>query len=209
VLSGGAKVTDVFTNPVKIANETAGQILQLHDRLYLLSECKSNICIAPMSSPISVGTPSVLAVSDENWEYLGTNGRSIGNPTPLYHTDKTFIAYELSFERLFAEHPFGLLTYKGSGDPMLASSWTKSGPLQNVAYREGNLTCYSELGNFFASPDGSEIWTLYNTDNFSEGCADPQHTGAKRLDWNLDGSPNFSVPGVTGRAIDGPSGERN
>jgi GH43 family beta-xylosidase len=209
VLSGGAKVTDVFTNPVKIANETAGQILQLHDRLYLLSECKSNICIAPMSSPISVGTPSVLAVSDENWEYLGTNGRSIGNPTPFYHNDKTFIAYELSFERLFAEHPFGLLTYKGSGDPMLASSWTKSGPLQNVAYREGNLTCYSELGNFFASPDGSEIWTLYNTDNFSEGCADPQHTGAKRLDWNLDGSPNFSVPGVTGRAIDGPSGERN
>jgi len=201
-------VTDTFSNPLKIANDTTGQILQLHDQLYFLNDCGNDICIAPMRSPTSIGTPSIIAVSDQKWEYVGQSERWIGNPTPFYHNDKTFIAYDLDLGAMFVEHPFGLLTYKGSGDPTLASSWSKSGPFQNVAYTNGSSTCYSELGNFFVSPDGSELWTLYNTDNLSKGCASPQHTGAKRLGWNPDGSPNFSVPGVIGRAVEGPSGER-
>ncbi|KAK0649307.1 glycosyl hydrolase, partial [Cercophora newfieldiana] len=211
-LKGGATVPDTFSNPVKIANETTGQLLRVQNRLYFLNNCGDSICIAPMSSPTSIGTPAVLAVSDQDWEFVGlgannVNQRYIGNPTPFYHEDKIFIAYELDFGAMFVEHPFGLLTYKGSGDPTLSSSWTKSGPFQNVAYKKGNASCYSELGNFFVSPDGSEVWTLYNTDNLSDGCTDPQNTGAKRLGWNADGSPNFGVPGVVGQATSGPSGE--
>ena len=52
---------------------------------------------------------------------------------------------------MLADNVFGLLTYQG-GDPTLASSWSKSGPHRNVAYKDGNVTCASEIGRSVNTP---------------------------------------------------------
>jgi len=162
-----------------------------------------------MGLPTSIGTSAILAVPDQMWERTSADSQPlIGSPTPFYHNGKIFIAYDLGSMAWMVENTFGLLTYKGSGDPMAVSSWTKTGPHQNAAYTEENTTCYAELGTFFPSPDDSEVWSVYNTDNVSNGCrVAAQHTGAKRLGWNLDGSPDFGVPDLLWQTKSGPSGE--
>jgi len=47
----------------------------------------------------------------------------------------------------------------------------------------------------------------YNMRDFAIDCRDWGHNGAKRLEWNADGSPKFNTPGRLEYWIDGPSGE--
>lgn len=54
----------------------------------------------------------------------------------MYWGGKTYIAYAAS-DCWTTSYQIGLLTYKGSGDPLLAASWTKTGPVFSSA--NGNL----------------------------------------------------------------------
>ena len=90
-----------------------------------------SLCIAPMTSPTALGTPSrVLSEPTLAWE-------RVQNPVnegaaPLYHGNRTFLAYSASY-CWTDSYQLGLLTYKGSGDPTLASSWVKTGPVFSSA----------------------------------------------------------------------------
>ena len=98
--------------------------------MYFVYSCFSaaglqSLCIAPMNSPTSIGAHKILSEPTLPWETVDTPVNE--GPAAMYHGGKTFLAYSASF-CWTSSYQLGLLTYKGSGDPTLASSWTKTGP---------------------------------------------------------------------------------
>jgi GH43 family beta-xylosidase len=83
-----------------------------------------------MNSPTSLGPSKVLSEPNLPWE-------RVKNPVnegaaALYHGERTFLAYSAS-DCWTDSYQLGLLTYNESGDPMLTSSWTKTGPVFSSA----------------------------------------------------------------------------
>jgi len=110
-----------------------GTILRFPNQMYFVWSCFSrslqSLCIAPMNSPTSLGTRAVLSEPTLAWERVDTPVNE--GPAAMYHGGKTFLAYSASF-CWTSSYQLGLLTYK-SGDPMLMSSWIKTGPLFSSA----------------------------------------------------------------------------
>ena len=84
-----------------------------------------------MTSPSTLGPPTLLTSPTQPWETQGDFPVAEG-PAALYHAGKTYLAYSGS-QCWSPSYQLGLLTYKGSGDPTAASSWTKSGPVFSSA----------------------------------------------------------------------------
>jgi GH43 family beta-xylosidase len=62
--------------------------------------------------------------------------------------------------------------------------------------------------SFFTSPDGTEIWNVYNADADSAGACDgTRYTMAQIVNWNSDGSPDFGTAPALSTTLTGPSGE--
>lgn len=175
-----------------------------------------------MTSPSSLGPATLLTKPTQSWETQGDFPVAEG-PAALYHGGKTYIAYSGS-QCWSPSYQLGLLTYKGSGDPTNANSWTKSGPVFSSANgnygtgHNGYAFCYescrmkhankSELFRFFTSPDGKEIWNVYHaTSNPAGACDGNRYTAAQKVNWNADGTPNFGQAVKPGQTITGPSGE--
>lgn len=76
-----------------------------------------------------------------------------------------------------------------------------------LSVRDVPLTSDSCPSSFFLSPDETELWTVYTAYKGSSVCTARMHIGAKRLDWNPDGTPNFGTPGLVNEPVDAPSGE--
>jgi len=162
---------------------------------------RQSLYIAKMNSPTSIGAPYLLSEPTNNWEVVG--GTVNEGPTAMYHGGKTYIAFSASY-CWTSSYQLGLLTYKGSGDPLQKSSWTKKGPVFSGA--NGNYGAGHNA--FFGSPDGKEIWNVYHATGNSKGACDGnRYTMARRVDWNADGTPNFGKPEKLGQSLVGPSGE--
>ena len=90
-----------------------------------------SLCIAPMTSPTAIGATRVLSEPTLPWETV--DRPVMEGAAPLYGPgNKTYLAYSASF-CWTSSYQLGLLTYKGSGDPTLTSSWTKTGPVFSSA----------------------------------------------------------------------------
>lgn len=95
-----------------------------------LNGSPQSLCIAPLNSPTSIGTPKLLSQPTNSWETV-RNPVNEG-PAAMYHGGKTFLSYSAS-DCWTASYALGLLTWNGSGDPTLASSWKKTGPFLTSA----------------------------------------------------------------------------
>ena len=84
-----------------------------------------------MKSPTSLGASTTLSQPTKSWETIGDFPVNEG-PAALYHGGATYLTYSASY-CWTTSYQLGLLTYKGSGDPTSASSWTKSGPVFSSA----------------------------------------------------------------------------
>ena len=84
-----------------------------------------------MNSPSSLGPVTLLTKPTQSWETQGEFPVAEG-PAALYHGGKTYLTYSGS-QCWSPSYQLGLLTYKGSGDPTAAGSWTKSGPVFSSA----------------------------------------------------------------------------
>lgn len=92
-----------------------------------------SLYIAKMTSPSVIGTPYLLSEPTLSWETVG--GAVNEGPAAMYHGGKTYIAYSASY--CWTEsYQLGLLTWNG-GDPLLQSSWAKTGPVFSSS--NGNL----------------------------------------------------------------------
>jgi len=133
-------------------------VLRVANRHYMVWACRTrespsddkiaySICIAPLLTPTVLGPSRVLTNATEPWELRPRDGfgPQLGIPSAFYHNGKTFVYYDVEPSNgPGRDHPFGLLTYKGRGDPMSANNWIKSGPFVNVGLQPTpNATCYT------------------------------------------------------------------
>ncbi|QHC64281.1 family 43 glycosylhydrolase [Rathayibacter festucae] len=186
-----------------------GAYLQLNGELFMTwsafqpgNGLQSNY-IARMSDPwTAVGPLNVLSEPVEPWETIGMPVNE--GPIPLQKDGRTWIVYSASFCGT-EDYQLGTLEYDGTGDPVLASSWTKSdGPV----FSKANGEYGTGHNDFFDSPDGTETWNLYHANpGPNDGCSRQRSARAHVVDWTADGEPDFGTPLGTAARIPVPSGE--
>ncbi|KAH8146014.1 uncharacterized protein LAJ45_09936 [Morchella importuna] len=208
VLVGGSSPWDTYSYKGQLSTVWGidSTILRFPSQMYLVwSRFSPNglqsLYIAPMSNPWTIGTPYLLSEPTLSWETV--NNPVNEGPAAMYWGGKTYIAYAAS-DCWTTSYQIGLLTYKGSGDPLLAASWTKTGPVFSSA--NGNLG--TAHNGFFMSPDATEVWNVYHATAVTTGACDGRrYTMAQKVNWNSDGTPNFGVPPALSSVLTGPSGE--
>ncbi|KAK4493650.1 hypothetical protein PRZ48_014835 [Zasmidium cellare] len=209
VIVGGSSPWDTYTYLGAIVSDRwaiDGTILRFPEQNYFVysgfqDNGKQSLYIAPMTSAATIGESALLSSPDAEWESQGDFPVNEG-PHALYHGGQTFLTFSGSY-CWTASYALGLLTWNG-GDPMLAASWTKTGPVFSSA--NGNYG--TGHNSFFISPDESEIWNVYHsTPNSGGDCGSNRYSNAKVVQWNEDGSPNFGQAPAFGTVVPGPSGE--
>ncbi|PBP19164.1 hypothetical protein BUE80_DR010020 [Diplocarpon rosae] len=148
----------------------------------------------------TVGGWNVISVPDQAWEVSGSPVNE--GPHPLYHAGQIWLSYSGSYCGT-PDYALGLLKYNG-GDPLLKSSWEKTGPVFSKA--NGN---YGTGHNaFFTSPDGTEIWNVFHaTSNADGSCGTDRYTMTQVLTFDQDNTPDFGEPQLLSAVLVAPSGE--
>jgi GH43 family beta-xylosidase len=136
-ITGGASPWDDFTYIGELSDEWGidATVLRFTDwGNYLVWSCIEDsvqcICVAPLTTPTSIGTRSVISSPTESWEEVGASVNEA--PAALYHGGITYLTYSASY-CWTASYQLGLLTWGGTGDPALSSSWSKTGPVFSSA----------------------------------------------------------------------------
>ncbi|MBB5873583.1 GH43 family beta-xylosidase [Allocatelliglobosispora scoriae] len=183
-------------------------ILQLNGNLYLLGTFYNGsqpLFIRPLSNPWTAsGTRRTLVTPTLSWETVG--GAVAEGGEVIQRNGKTFIVYSTSHCST-PDYKLGMITYNGTGDPLLASSWTKS---PNPVFQRSNANSVYGPGHngFFKSPDGTEDWIVYHgNSSVNGGCDINRSTRAQKITWNADGTPNLGTPVALGTTLTAPSGE--
>ncbi|KAI5843455.1 glycosyl hydrolase [Morchella snyderi] len=207
-LQGGTDILGTYTYKSQLSSEWGidGTVLRTTSRNYFVwsrfsPNSLQSLYIAEMSNAYTIGTPYLLSEPTNSWETVG--GAVNEGPAALYHGGKTYLTFSASY-CWTTSYQLGLLTWDGSSDPLLSSSWTKSGPVFSSA--NGNLG--PGHNGFFTSPDDAEIWNVYHATSISTGACDGnRYTMAQPVNWNSDGSPNFGSPDALSTSLNEPSGE--
>jgi GH43 family beta-xylosidase len=186
-----------------------GSVLALNGRQYLLGSTLGNpqvMSIMAMTNPYTVtGRKVTLSTPTYGWERQG--GTVNEAPVALQHGGRTFIVYSAS-ACSGPDYKLGLLTYRGSGDPMSTGSWAKA-PNPVFSRSDANGVYAPGHNGFFTSPDGTESWIVYHANSSASGaCDNNRTTRAQKFTWNADGTPNFGPPVRLGTPLASPSGER-
>ncbi|KAI5777277.1 glycosyl hydrolase [Geopyxis carbonaria] len=208
VLKGGSSPLNTYSYLGQLTPDWGidGTVLRFTDAMYFVwsrfsPNSLQSLYIAKMNSPSSLGTYYLLSEPTLSWERV--NNPVNEGPAAMYHGGKTYLTYSAS-DCWTTSYQLGLLTYKGSGDPLLAASWTKTGPVFSSA--NGNLG--TGHNGFFQSPDASQIWNVYHATAATAGACDGnRYTMAQVVNWNSDGTPNFGTAAALGTTLTGPSGE--
>ena len=179
-------------------------ILRIGDRIYLMyvnvdPQGWNAVWIASLKDPMSPdGDGRQLIFPDMPWERgAGTthNYPVAEGPTALYHAGKTFIVYSGSDTGTHV-YCLGLLTYRGTGDPMLAESWQKSGPVFSYSAEHG---VYGPgRGTFTLSLDEKQDWIIYHAKSAKEYTYAGRSVRMQPFMWTADGKPNFGIPVAEG-----------
>ncbi|KAI9926026.1 hypothetical protein MW887_004485 [Aspergillus wentii] len=204
VLKGGSSPWDTYSYLAQLTPEWGidGTVLRLDSKNYFVWSCMvdslQSLCIATLDDPSTLGTTYTLSKPTEDWETVEVPVNE--GPAPLYHDGKTWLAYSASY-CWTANYSLGLLTYDGAGDPLEATSWTKSGGPVFIS-ANGNY------GTGHNGPDGTQIWNVFHAESNPEGACDgTRYTMALEVDWNSDGTPNFGSAPALDTVLEGPSGE--
>ncbi|KAH8694193.1 glycosyl hydrolase [Talaromyces proteolyticus] len=150
---------------------------------------------------------SIISSPTEPWEMAdavsGEPAAVNEGPNALYHNGSTWLSFSASWCGTPA-YTLGLLHYVGSGDPLNALSWEKSGPVLSSA--NGNYGTGHNV--FFLSPDGTEVWNAYHATNNSAGsCGGDRYTMAQIVNFDVSGNPDLGVPVNRGSSLKVPSGD--
>jgi GH43 family beta-xylosidase len=188
-----------------------GTVLQQGSSLYFVwsgwegtTNIQQNLYIAPMSNPYTIsGERAAISAPTNGWERIGGPPYINEGPEVLQRNGKIFVVYSASGSWT-DDYCLGMLTAPSTADPMLASSWTKSGGCvfskAATAYGPGH-------NSFVKSQDGAEDWIVYHANQQAGSGWGGRSVRAQRFAWNADGSPNFGAPAGTSTALGVPSGE--
>ncbi|OBR64244.1 alpha-N-arabinofuranosidase [Paenibacillus oryzae] len=173
-----------------------------HDVQYLVwaqkdpaIEGNSNLYIAPMSNPWTLGGPQVMLSKPEyEWEKIGflvNEGAAV-----IKHGGKIFISYSASA----TDHNYclGLLWADGSADLLNPLSWSKS-PVPVFVTDEEHGQYGPGHNSFTVAEDGKTDIMVYHARSYKEIVGDPlydpnRHARAKAITWDKQGMPVFGRP---------------
>lgn len=154
----------------------------------------TNIYIAKMATPWSIGTPAVRLLKPEfPWEqvrYWVDEG-----PTVLHRNGRLFLTYSAADTR--AEYCLGLLTADENADLLDPKAWAKSSaPVFATSEANG---IYGPGHNCFTTEHGVDL-LVYHARNYRDIPGDPlrdpnRHTRVQPVTWRADGTPDFGGPG--------------
>lgn len=163
---GGATPWDTFTygGVMTSAWGIDGTVLRFNSwGNYLVWSCMSSniqcLCTAPLKSPTSLGTSSVISCPTQSWETVGAPVNEA--PAALYHGGKTMLTYSGSY-CWTNSYALGLLTWDGSSNPATSAAWSKKGPVLSSAngnYGTGHNGYVVTLARLFGQDKISDTWT--------------------------------------------------
>ncbi|SKB37964.1 glycoside hydrolase family 43 protein [Daejeonella lutea] len=161
-----------------------------------------HLYIAKMSNPWTISSERVKISSPvEPWEIGGPLNLNEG-PQFLKNNKDVFIIYSAR-ESWTPEYRLGQLKLKQGSNPLLLSSWTKSGPV----FQGTDKVLGTGHASFTTSPDDKEHWIFYH----SKVGKEPGWNRDLRLQqffWDKQGNPQFGKPIPAGEKIKKPSGEK-
>jgi len=161
--------------------------------------------IARMSDPHTVAGARVrISAPTEDWERRvdPVDGLDLNEgPQVLEHDGNFFVTYSTR-ESWTPAYRLGMLRLRRGADPMQPASWTKTGPvfqMANGVYGPGH-------NGFAKSPDGREDWLVYHA-KVDTGPNWNRVIRTQRFGWRADGTPDFGQPVASGVALPVPGGE--
>lgn len=143
---GGATLLSSYTYAGQLTPDWGidATVAEISGSKYLLWSCHEqdlqtdlqnnvqSICIAELTSPLTIGNVSAISRPTLSWENVdGKQGVNEG-PAVLHRNDKTYLTFSASF-CWTPNYQLGLLTLKNGADPLEASSWDKTGPVFSSA----------------------------------------------------------------------------
>ncbi|KIN02679.1 glycoside hydrolase family 43 protein [Oidiodendron maius Zn] len=139
-----------------------GTVLRFNDwGSYLVFSCFNggslqSLCIAPLESPTSIGSTSIISTPASAWE---DHDGSVNEVTAtLYYGDEIYLTFSAS-SSWPNYYSLGILTWERRGS-VLSIADRNYGPGNNGSHR------------FFTSPNGSQIWTVFHADANPAGACD-------------------------------------
>lgn len=161
--------------------------------------------IARMSDPHTVSGERVrISAPTEAWERRvdPVDGLDLNEgPQVLEHGADVFVTYSTR-ESWTPAYRLGMLRLRRGADPMQPASWSKTGPvfqMANGVYGPGH-------NGFARSPDGREDWLVYHA-KVDTGPNWNRVIRVQRFGWKPDGTPDFGQPVANGVALPVPSGQ--
>lgn len=192
-LAGGIDAT--------ILNHPNGQMYMIWMRHE--SGSLTNITIAPMTSPTSLGA-GWTQISEPNIDlwYDWEKSHQVCNEGPqvIHRNGKIFLTY--SANASWTEHYcLGMFTCDDKADVMNRNNWVKSPvPIFEKSWENGVVGVGH--ASFTTSSDGKEDWILFHGMDDDESDPDSdieigwefRHPWIQRISWHHDGTPNIGVP---------------
>lgn len=161
-----------------------------------------HLYIAKMSSPWTISSERVKISSPvESWETGGPLNLNEG-PQFLKHGKDVFIIYSTR-ESWTPEYRLGQLKLTRDSNPLLPSSWIKTGPV----FQGDDKVLGTGHASFTTSPDGQEHWIFYHS-KISKEPGWKRDLRLQQFFWDKDGNPVFKKPVPAGEKIKKPSGEK-
>lgn len=154
----------------------------------------SNICIAPMDTPVRLASKAVrLSIPELEWEVRGFLVNE--GPAVLIRNGRIFISYSASATD--ENYCIGLLHASVDADLLNPASWTKSQRPVFVSNREHKVFGPGH-NSFTVSEDGKTDLLVYHARTYTEIVGDPlwdpnRHTWIKPIRWDSQGMPVFGL----------------
>ncbi len=156
-------------------------------------DTNSNLYIARMTGPLTVGPATRLSVPTLDWEIRGfkvNEGAAV-----IEHAGKLFMTYSASATD--DRYCLGLLSIDAEADLLVAENWTKS-PVP-VFQTCVETSVYGPGHNDFTVDELGRPMLVYHGRDYKEITGDPlfnpdRHTRVQRLYFTADGTPDFGVP---------------
>jgi GH43 family beta-xylosidase len=161
--------------------------------------------IARMANPWTINSDRVMiAAPTASWE-RGTELDLQEGPEFLQHGRETFVVYSTR-ESWLPEYKLGQLRLSpANADPLVASSWVKSGPVFTGSPAVGVYGVGH--ASFTTSPDDAEQWIVYHSKSKRAPGWNDRVIRMQKFGWKPDGSPDFGTPVPNGAPIPVPSGQ--
>ncbi len=157
-------------------------------------DSNSNLYLAELENPWTLkGDPVMLSKPEFDWECRGFLVNE--GPAALFHEDKLFVSYSASATD--ENYCMGLLWIDRQADPLRPENWHKS-PQPVFCTSDANRQ-YGPGHNAFTQTEEGEDVLVYHARNYTEIEGDPlydpnRHTRLKRIVWQENGMPDFSIP---------------